>query len=141
VDAYHRAPAAALHVPYIVPGENGARAARWVQFATPSGPASDPHSPDAANGGDGDGDGGVAVRISAARSFHFSAQPVTTEDLSLASHSAVLECFPRPFLSVNVDPYLMGVGGDDSWTACVHDEYLLHGGVYAYDLDFHLMRT
>ena len=35
VDAYHRAPAAALHVPYIVPGENGARAARWVQFETP----------------------------------------------------------------------------------------------------------
>ena len=32
---------------------------------------------------------------------------------------------PRPFIAVNLDAALMGVGGDDSWTACVHDEFLI----------------
>ena len=47
----------------------------------------------------------------------------TTEDLQLAQHPH--ELTPRPFVALNVDAALMGVGGDDSWTACVHDEYLI----------------
>ena len=27
----------------------------------------------------------------------------------------------RPFYSLNIDSHIMGVGGDDSWTASVHE--------------------
>lgn len=41
--------------------------------------------------------------------FNFSAQRHTTEDLALATHSSELELFPRQFVAVNVDPFMMGV--------------------------------
>ena len=64
-----------------------------------------------------------ALRISAPRPFDFSAHRYTTEDLNAAQHPH--ELTPRPFIAVNLDAALMGVGGDDSWTACVHDEFLI----------------
>ena len=70
--------------------------------------------------------------------FDFSAQRYTTEDLALSTHSSTLELFPRPFIAVNVDPYMMGVGGDDGWTASVHGEYLLSPGIYTFDLNLAL---
>lgn len=76
------------------------------------------------------------VRISASVPLNFSAMPFTTDDLNSAMHSTELEAFPRPFTSVNVDPFLMGVGGDDSWSACVHEEFLLLPDKYSFDLDF-----
>lgn len=38
----------------------------------------------------------------------------------------------RPFVFVNLDYKQMGVGGDDSWGARTHDEYLLPPKAYAY---------
>ncbi len=37
--------------------------------------------------------------------------------------------------SLNLDPFLMGVGGDDSWTQCVHDGFLLPPDeIYEFDV-------
>lgn len=76
------------------------------------------------------------LRVTSSRPFNFSAQRFTTEDLHDSTHSSALEYFPRPFISLNLDPFLMGVGGDDSWTACVHEEYLLPPAEYEFDLNF-----
>ena len=70
--------------------------------------------------------------------FNFSASRFTTEDLALSTHSTELELFPRPFVCLNIDPYLMGIGGDDGWTASVHEEYLLNPGVYTFDINLSL---
>ena len=80
----------------------------------------------------------VAKSKPATRLFNFSAQRFTTEDLALASHSSELELFPRPFISVNIDPYLMGIGGDDSWSASVHEEYLVSPGIHTFEVNLSL---
>jgi hypothetical protein len=117
VNALHTADLSSqtLHVPYVRPGENGSRTdTKWVQFTDQS-PAAAPHDPVVEHG----------LRISCNRRFNFSAQLHTTEDLARAKHTTDLAAYPRSFLAVNIDPYLMGVGGDDSWSACVHPEYEL----------------
>lgn len=115
--ACHRAPAAALYVPYTVPGENGSRTdVSWLQVS---------------GGGSGGGDGEAAsrplptLRVDSPALLNFSLQPYTTEDLAIATHHSELEAHPRDFFCLNLDAFLMGVGGDDSWTACVHEQHML----------------
>jgi len=79
---------------------------------------------------------GVVLRITSSRKFNFSAQPYTTEDLANAKHTTQLEHCPRPFTSMNLDPFIQGVGGDDSWTACVHEDYTLPATEAPYEFDF-----
>ena len=79
---------------------------------------------------------GTTLRISCSKPFNFSAQPYTTEDLSLVSNCCLLHACPRGFSSLNIDPFLMGVGGDDSWTSCVHDKYLLPVGKFSFEVNF-----
>jgi len=55
--------------------------------------------------------------------LNVSAWPWTTEDLGQAEHSRDLVC--RDFIVLNVDYGQMGVGGDNSWGARIHDQYLL----------------
>ncbi|MEO0556874.1 MAG: beta-galactosidase small subunit [Bacteroidota bacterium] len=62
--------------------------------------------------------------------FSFSALPYLAEDLAGVMHPE--ELLPRPFTAVNLDHRLMGVGGDDSWSACVHDEYLVRPGRFGF---------
>jgi len=192
-----------LHVPYVRPGENGARSdVTWVQFTPPPAAAAGVvvgRAVDGAvDGGVGGGGRGIqqvvgvnskpfpsasasasasvrALRISHARllptgtgtggndnnsgsansmdttavavaatststsnpgynqpppqrhatttPFHFSAQRYDTKDLATSMHVHEILEHPRPYTCVNVDSYLMGVGGDDSWSACVHKEY------------------
>jgi hypothetical protein len=136
-----------LMVPYVRPGENGARSdVNWLQLTAVSPSA---HSSNAA-----------ALRISSDRLFSFSAQRHTTEDLAVATHINELTAHPRGFLALNVDPYLMGVGGDDSWSSCAHREHELRqhmvtrhgepggedsgaegtrGRMYSYELSFHIV--
>lgn len=80
--------------------------------------------------------GQVSWTLSCGSLFNFSAQRFTTEDLSRAAHSSELELFPRPFVSLNVDPYLMGVGGDDIASASVQEDFLLPPDVYKFSLEF-----
>ena len=78
----------------------------------------------------------MIMRISSSIPLNFSSQYYLTEDLSLAKHNTLLESFPRPFIALNLDPYIMGVGGDDSWTSCVHEDYLLQPDKYNFDFKF-----
>ncbi|MBI9018008.1 MAG: DUF4981 domain-containing protein [Phycisphaerae bacterium] len=56
-----------------------------------------------------------------------SAWPWTQNDLEKAMH--INEMPDRDFITVNVDYKQMGVGGDNSWGARTHDEYMLKGNV------------
>lgn len=60
--------------------------------------------------------------------FAFSALPYLVEDLAGAMHPE--ELVPRSLTAVNLDHRIMGAGGDDSWSACVHDEYLVRPGKF-----------
>jgi beta-galactosidase len=53
--------------------------------------------------------------------FEFTAQPYTTEDLERASHGYELP--QRDQIEVQIDHKQMGVGGDNSWGAEVHEKY------------------
>lgn len=116
VRAVHSATLDSMYTPYIVTGENGSRAdAQWLRLT---------------------GRDGTGVLISANQPFHFSAQPYTTEDLARAVNTAHLETQPEPFTSLNLDAFLMGVGGDDSWTASVHPKFLLKPDIYSFTFTF-----
>lgn len=141
-----------MHVPYLRPGENGSRAGvKWAQFhsnehlfrselttSDRSYVDSESFAPQQRT-----------LKIQSSSDFHFSAQRYSTEDLASAMHINDVAQQPRPYFAVNLDPFLMGVGGDDSWSSCVHTEDLLqhHLGAlnstgrsqtYNYELSFFL---
>ena len=57
------------------------------------------------------------------RPFDASVLPYTAEELEPATHRKELPA-PR-YTVVNILGAMRGVGGDDSWGACTHEEYLL----------------
>lgn len=65
--------------------------------------------------------------------FAFSALPYLADDLAGVMHPEELES-PRslPVTAVSLDHRLMGAGGDDSWSACVHDEFLVRPGNFKF---------
>lgn len=66
---------------------------------------------------------GRGILFAAERAMNFSALPYTPHELELARHAYEL---PRPhYTVVRVSSQQMGVGGDDSWGAPVHPEYLV----------------
>ena len=71
---------------------------------------------------------GVGIKVSKVsdaenKTFEFSALPHTAHELENAKHHYEL---PRPYCTVlNINLRQMGVGGDDSWGAKTHDEYLI----------------
>jgi len=92
---------------YIRPQENANRAdVYWIDFA------------DAGRDG---------LRIEADGSpFGVSAWPYSVADLAAATHDHELP--HQDFVTVNVDGWQMGVGGDNSWSLPVHKEYRLRAG-------------
>ena len=156
--ALHGASPYALHVPYLVPSENGTRSqVDWLEILFDTG--NGPHDKDDAGAAGGQGDEGcqrLALSVECSQPFCFSAQMHSTEKLQYANHFTELDNHdastsfeskrdsdPLDYSSsnnslwVNIDPYLMGVGGDDSWTACVHPPYLLPSNkIYEYNLLF-----
>ncbi|XP_047315021.1 beta-galactosidase [Impatiens glandulifera] len=100
-----------MHVPYIVPGESGGRAdVRWVTFQNK------------------DGLGLYASIYGGSSSLlQMNASYYTTEELHRATHEE--ELVKGDDIEVHLDYKHMGVGGDDSWTPCVHDKYLIHADV------------
>lgn len=73
-------------------------------------------------GGSGSGSGSV---------FTFSALPHLAEELAHAAHPEQLVT-SRSLTAVSLDHRLMGAGGDDSWSACVHDEFLVRPGKFRF---------
>ena len=54
--------------------------------------------------------------------MNFSALPYTPHELEAAAHPYELP--PVHYTVVRVSSHQMGIGGDDSWGAKVHPEYL-----------------
>lgn len=69
-------------------------------------------------------------KIKSTPTFAFSALPYLAEDLAEQMHPESLT--PRPVTAVSLDHRLMGAGGDDSWSACVHDEFLIRPGNFKF---------
>jgi len=103
-----RQPLAAMHTPYIVPGENGLRCdTRWLRLG----------------------------RVEISGRFHFSVQPYSTAQLrDTAYHDQLRE---EKGLYLNLDGHHMGLGGDDSWTPSVAPEYQLGAGCYSMQITLH----
>ncbi|CAM4164370.1 beta-galactosidase [Serratia silvae] len=94
-----------LHTPYIFPGENGLRCDTLrLQY----------------------GD------LQAEGHFHFSLSRYGLQQLMNCSHVHLLKEEPGTWL--HLDTLHMGVGGDDSWSPSVNEDFLLTAGHYHYRL-------
>ncbi|XP_010554482.1 PREDICTED: uncharacterized protein LOC104824194 [Tarenaya hassleriana] len=104
-----------MHVPYIVPGECGGRAdVRWVTFQNK------------------DGRGIYASTYGSSPPMEMSASYYTTAELDRATHHE--ELIKGEDIEVHLDHKHMGVGGDDSWTPCVHQKYLIPPVPYSFSM-------
>lgn len=106
---------------YSRPQENGYKTdVRWVTLKT---------------------DYGSAVTISAAQPFGMSAMPFTREsfdDGEAKDQRHPVDVPLEPFVEWHIDKVQMGVGGDTSWGAKPHPEYMFYGGFYDFDFTIHL---
>lgn len=106
----YQSTAEAMYVPYIFPSENGGREdVRWVQLTNEQ---------------------GVGLRVTGAPFFHMDVQRYTIEQLTQAKHT--YDLVPNDTVTVHIDGWHMGVGGDDSWSPSVHSEFLIEPGEYQY---------
>lgn len=64
--------------------------------------------------------------------FHFAVSEYTQANLAQAKHTN--ELVKQDTIFVRIDGFHMGVGGDDSWTPSVHQEYLLSAKRYRYQI-------
>ena len=95
---------------YVRPQENGNKSdVRWMALT------------------DRDGVGLIAVGMP---TIDVSAWPFTMQDLEKAKH--IHELPQRDTITLNLDYKQMGVGGDDSWGARTHPEYILSARPYHY---------
>ncbi|KAH9697962.1 Lactase [Citrus sinensis] len=104
-----------MHVPYIVPGECAGRAdVRWVTFQNK------------------EGIGIYASMYSSSPPMQLNASYYTTTELDRATHNEQL--VKEDKIEVHLDHKHMGLGGDDSWTPCVHDKYLVPAVAYSFSI-------
>jgi beta-galactosidase len=108
----YQLPVDELHHPYVFPQLNGNRTdVRWVQLT------------DSSNRG---------IRFTADTVLQFIAHDYTDEDLEAAQHDH--ELVRRDFVELQLDHQQMGIGGDNSWGAEVHEEYWVKAKPYRYSL-------
>jgi len=146
-----------MHVPYIVPSENGGRAdVSWVALQRPCGApplSSFPGTPSSKKqggwGGSRGGTSSASASVAAGTSTEMgggvglivsmpgggdaqmSVQRHSLESLEAAAHTHELEAATSSgdgAIHVHVDHRHMGVGGDDSWTPSVHPEFTIPPG-------------
>lgn len=68
-------------------------------------------------------DNGIGLKVSSKTPFEISALPYTINEIEEAQHHFEL---PKSHCtSININKIQMGVGGDDTWGALVHHEYLI----------------
>ncbi|KAI4383912.1 hypothetical protein MLD38_009699 [Melastoma candidum] len=104
-----------LHVPYIVPGEcSGRTDVRWLTLKNK------------------DGIGIYASVYGNSPPLQISASYYTTAELERATHNEDL--IKGNSIEVHLDHKHMGVGGDDSWSPCVHDKYLIPPVPYTFTI-------
>ncbi|PKA53701.1 beta-galactosidase [Apostasia shenzhenica] len=113
----YEANVADLHVPYIVPGECSGRAdIRWVAFQNT------------------DRFGLFASAYGTSPPMQMSASFYGTVELDRASHNEDL--VRGNDIEVHLDHKHMGLGGDDSWSPCVHKKYLVPPVPYSFSIRF-----
>ncbi|HPS72817.1 MAG TPA: glycoside hydrolase family 2 TIM barrel-domain containing protein [Bacteroidales bacterium] len=103
-----------MFTPYVRPQENGYRTGvRWFTLT---------------------GDGNTGLMIAADSLLCFSALPYTYHNMKgfIQGGKHPSDMQKQPFVDVNVDYGQQGVGGDDSWGARTHQEYLLPCKSYSY---------
>ena len=99
-----------LHHPYVFPQLNGNRTdVRWVQLTN---------------------SGNVGIRFTADKVLQFIAHDYTDEDVENAGHDH--EIVRRDFVELQLDHQQMGIGGDNSWGAEVHEKYWVNAKPYRY---------
>jgi beta-galactosidase len=99
-----------LHHPYVFPQLNGNRTdVRWVKLT------------DSRNKG---------IRFTADTVLQFIAHDYTDEDIENARHEH--EITRRDFIQIQLDHQQMGIGGDNSWGAEVHEKYWVKAKPYHY---------
>lgn len=109
---------AAEPVPYVSPQEYGNRSeTRWVAVRDSE---------------------GLGLLISGDPVLEFSAHPNWPEDLTLPSRGSKHppDVQRRDVVCLTLDHAQMGVGGDDSWGARVHPQYILPAKDYSFTLTF-----
>ncbi|NND09244.1 MAG: DUF4981 domain-containing protein [Saprospiraceae bacterium] len=105
-----------LMYPYIRPQENGYRTdTRWISFTDPSG-----------NG----------IKISAAEELlAFNAHHQLNSDFDAGNTKKQrhnIEVLQRNLININIDYLQMGIGGDNSWGAKPHRQYMIEPQHYSY---------
>ena len=92
--------------PYVRPQENANRTdVRWIEFTDTK---------------------GIGLRAESVNPMlAVSAWPYSMEDLETITHNNLLP--HRDFITVNLDGWHMGIGGDISWGLPVHKEYRILG--------------
>mmetsp|Transcript_1417 Transcript_1417/g.4107 ORF Transcript_1417/g.4107 Transcript_1417/m.4107 type:complete len:1200 (-) Transcript_1417:2086-5685(-) len=112
-----------FHVPYVVPGENGMRTdVRFAKITSPSlGTGLRIAALTASSAGDG------------VPSFHLNASRFSSDNLADATHDYELK--PDAIVHLHLDHAHMGVGGDDSWSPSVHEEFLVPPAVYCFGVE------
>ncbi|XP_078178746.1 glycoside hydrolase family 2 protein isoform X1 [Carex rostrata] len=104
-----------MHVPYIVPSESSGRAdVRWVGLRNENG-----HGLFGSIYGD-------------SPPMQMSASYYGLEELDRATHNHDL--IEGDDIEVHLDHKHMGIGGDDSWSPCVHDKYLIPPVPYSFSI-------
>ena len=110
-----------LHVPYIFPGECGGRTdTRWIQWENPFGRRITSSLVSDTRKG-----------TEATSYCQFSSSFFSLEELDKCRHN--FELTEDKAVHVHIDAAHMGVGGDDSWSPTVHEEYLVPPKIYAFN--------
>ncbi|XP_024021112.1 uncharacterized protein LOC21406722 isoform X1 [Morus notabilis] len=104
-----------MHVPYIVPGECSGRAdVRWATFLNRN------------------GFGIYASIYGSSPPMQMSASYYSAAELDQAIHNEDL--VKGDNIEVHLDHKHMGLGGDDSWSPCVHNNYLIPAVQYSFSM-------
>ncbi len=104
------------YVPYISPQENGYKTdVRWVALKNEQ---------------------GQGVLFAGLPLVSFSALRFTPEDLTQKKRGTMhtIDLVERDFVTLHIDYKQMGVGGDNSWGAKPHKQYMIYPGNYHYRL-------
>jgi beta-galactosidase len=102
------------YVAYISPQENGNKTdVRWVALRNKN---------------------GIGLLAVGMPLLSMSVLPYTAEDLTQKKRGSMhtIDLKERPFFSLNLDDRQMGVGGDDSWGAKPHQQYMIPPQEYSY---------
>lgn len=98
--------------PYVRPQTNANRCdIRWIDFCNSD-------------------NSGIRINAESEHLFSVSARPYTDKMLSESKYDWQLKIYKNNFVQIDYDQ--MGVGGDDSWSKPVLNQYQLHPGIYRY---------